>query len=383
MREIAAIAVVVLLALLGMLPALRRVRSALGLEHLVASGHLFLVLGILLGPVGMGLVGDRLLSALEPVTIFLLAWMGLIVGLRMELPLLRRVPGQSLVLGAVGAGLPALLVPLGLLGVPGIHAPGVLLVAAGCAGATAATAATWLFRGRRTGELALVHATAALDDWLIVALAIPAFALAHLGARRAPVLVLVILVASAVIGIGVALLVPRLRAAGEELVVVVGAAALAGGGAAYVGLSSVVAGAVAGLVVANVLRGRRGSRAFYDLVTRVERPFYLAFVLLTGATLTFVRPDLWVPLTVVLVAGRAAGKLGAGALSRLITRGRLRAGPLTAASLPMAPLALAIAADLALVHPGLLTRALLVAVALSWLLFEAAATALAHRGDGS
>ena len=62
-REIAAIAVVVGLALLGMLPGLRRLRSALGLEHFVSSGHLFLVLGVALGPVGVGLLDDATLAA--------------------------------------------------------------------------------------------------------------------------------------------------------------------------------------------------------------------------------------------------------------------------------------------------------------------------------
>ena len=383
MREIAAIAVVVGLALLGMLPGLRRLRSALGLEHFVSSGHVFLILGIALGPVGVGLLDDATLAALEPVTIFLLAWMGLIVGLRMEVALLRRVERRSLTLAAVGATLPAILVPLGLVWLTGIRAPGPLLIAAGCAGATAATAATWLLRGQRTGELALVHTAAALDDWAIVALAIPAFALAHSGGTHAGLMVVVILVAAGVIGTAVALLLPHLRQAGEELVVGVGAAALAGGGAAYVGLSSVVAGAVAGLVVANAVRGRRGTQPFYALVTRVERPFYLAFVVLTGATLTFARPDLWVPLFLVFVAGRALGKLAGGFVARRLTRGRLHPLRLAAVSLPMAPLALAVAADLATVHPGLLTRAVLVAVALAWLVFEVGAAVLAPRGEAS
>lgn len=380
MRAIVAIGVVVGLALLGLLPQLRRVRAVLGFEHFIATGHLYLVIGGVLGPAGLGLVDDALLADLAPVFVFLLSWMGLIVGLRMELGLLGRVGSLGIGLTGIAAALPAMLVPPFVASVPGLQeSPSTLLVAGGCAGGTAATAATYLLRGRQSSELSFVSVAAALDDWVIVLLALVGFALARGLSLDAGAFVGASLLAAGVTGAVVALLIPRLQQAGEELVVTIGAAALAGGVAAYLGLSTVVAGAVTGLVAANVAPRQRGTRDLYDLVTRVERPLYHAFVVLAGAVVSLRRPELWVPVTVAFMGARFLGKLVGGWVGTRLAGELTRAGRVAAAMLPMSPLALAVAVDLRLVHPTDFTEALLTAVAVSWLLFEGAAAVIAPR----
>src|SRR5690606_40814124 len=70
---------------------LRRVRAALGLSHLIATGHVFLVSGFLLGLVSGG-SKDAVADDLGPIVAFVSGWVGFATGIRFDLRILRTLP---------------------------------------------------------------------------------------------------------------------------------------------------------------------------------------------------------------------------------------------------------------------------------------------------
>src|SRR5690606_31420984 len=103
----AAVGALILLLALSYWRPLRRVRGALGVSHLVATGHVFLVLGWLLGLV-LGIDEDRrLASELGPLVAFAAGWVGFAAGTRFEDRVLAAVPirgfATALVPGVVAA----------------------------------------------------------------------------------------------------------------------------------------------------------------------------------------------------------------------------------------------------------------------------------------
>src|SRR5690606_1400607 len=116
---------------------LRRVRTALGVGHLLATGQAFLVLGYAAGALFFALEDARPLERdLGPVVAFLAGWVGFAAGVRFDLRVLVRVPAQAFALalapaiaaavavGAAGCGF------LLLVGVPVVEAAAAAVVLA-------------------------------------------------------------------------------------------------------------------------------------------------------------------------------------------------------------------------------------------------------------
>jgi len=353
----------------------------------LATGHVYLVLGALLGPFGLGFLDPRVLLDISPLTSFLLAWVGLIVGLRFDPRLLPRVGRLGLGLTFVEGLFPMLLLPLIFLATGLGHNSfggdlSVAMAAALMASAagTAANTATYILRGHQSSELSLVQIVASLDDWLM--LPPIAFAFFMVAGPNALVPFIATLGGAATVGLVLWLLAPRLKIAGEELVVIVGAAGLAGGVATSLGQSAVISGAIAGLVL-SCAKQSEGSRQLYLLATRVERPFFLLLMLILGATLpltplqtmNFSSP-LWA-LLLALFFARLLGKSLAGFWIAHLSKGQIGHRRSAIALLPMSPLALVLVADFHLRLASDASGLLLLAVALAFLVFELLSSVLA------
>ena len=91
------IAALILLAASSTWRPLARVRQALGFAHLTSTGHIFLLLGYLLGWIAIQAESAPIFEHLTPIVSFMAGWVGFAVGIRFDLRVLRRVPGAAFV----------------------------------------------------------------------------------------------------------------------------------------------------------------------------------------------------------------------------------------------------------------------------------------------
>lgn len=355
--------------------ALLRTRSALGLAPSLTPAVVFLPLGALLGPQALGLLPLRVLGYLDVAVTIALAVLGVLVGvalgreIRSAVVLFLAASLESLITTAVVAGATAYFV--NATGVPFGAPLWAGAVAFGlCASASSATSAD------PDSEPAAAVATrvADLDDVLPIVLAIAAFGLLPAVSARD-----VWLFMSAAVGAGLAvgaigwLLFERAETGAERALFVVGALALAGGAAAYLRVSPLVVGLVAGLCW-TVLPGRADRLVQQDL-SKVQHPLVVLLLLAAGA--------LWVPslAAVWLVAPyllfRLAGKVaGAWASARMVD---VRTEDLAAYLMPPGVLAIAFALNFRQMLPPPAGEVLLSAVAIGTAVFELLAVVVVPR----
>jgi hypothetical protein len=103
------LAALLLLVALTFWRPLRRVRSLLGVSHLLSTGHAFLVLGFLLGLAG-GEWPMRVIEEISPVVAFVAGWIGFATGMRFDLRVLRTVPLRAYAVALLPALAAALVV---------------------------------------------------------------------------------------------------------------------------------------------------------------------------------------------------------------------------------------------------------------------------------
>lgn len=324
-------------AALSMLASNRRLLEAgraFQLAQLSASGLTFLALGAAIGPHAAGLLSANDLFRLRPLLALGLGMGGLLVGLNLDLRLLRRLPGRVYWAALAHSGMAFVWVtfPLALLLVASSNLPlRPALGAASLLGAAASVssghlAVLWYRSGRldRARGLAVSLLTM-LDDLTGVLVLATALAFGA-GAAHANGLFLLALA----IGLGLscgALIAFLLHGApkGPELTaILLGAVALASGAAAYLRVSTLIVGLCCGATLA-LVGGDRVENA-YRAVVRVERPVYLVLVFLIGAHLDATQPLAWAILP-VFVALRFLGKMVGGALATRVAAGALLLPP--------------------------------------------------------
>ncbi|TNF26500.1 MAG: hypothetical protein EP329_21195, partial [Deltaproteobacteria bacterium] len=88
---------------------LRRLRSALGVAHLVATGQAFLVLGVVAG-LALATEQQRLTVELTPVVGFIAAWVGFAAGMRFDRRVLAPLPARAWLVALLPAVAAALVV---------------------------------------------------------------------------------------------------------------------------------------------------------------------------------------------------------------------------------------------------------------------------------
>ena len=375
---------------------LGRVRMAMGLAHLLSTGHVFLLVGFLLGLAvsGYAAAPDDIELGIAPIIAFVAGWVGFATGMRFEHRVLRTVPGRAFGVALAPAVAAAALVGpasfgvLALFGVEQTLALGAATTMAAAAASSGPTLAA-ILRTRRPGRwaqtrssLRMVEFSAGLDDFVVVALAVLGFALFRPVAEP-----LVPLAQIAVAGGGGALLglVAWLFLGGqasddERLLLGLAMLAFTAGFASWLLGSPAAVTAIMAVVLAN-LPGERSVRLF-QAVRRVERPAVV--ILMTAIGFRLAGPLSWmvVPLVLVMTVLRLAGKYAAGQL----VAGTIARAPGLATSrgwalglVPQGTLGLMITLSFLAVWQDRTARSVLAAVAIASLINELVAPLLFAR----
>ena len=329
------------------LGATLRTRAALGLRPATTPVMVFVPLGVLLGPWGVGALTSRVLDHLDIVISIALATLGVFVGIAIG-TLRGRV--RHLVIAAATEGLLTFatvsLVVWGL--ILGWQLPlpmGAWLTAAALGIAAAASAATFVSESG-VPEHQIASRVADLDDVLpILVGAVVLTAVAQDGRDILQDFFLTIIIGSAA-GVSGWLLFERAEGA-ERGVFVLGTLALLGGGGAYLGTSPLVAGLAAGYVWART-PGHTDRIAASDL-RKFEHPLVVLLLIIAGAVLEPSVIGIWLLAPYILL--RTVGKLVGGWVASRVAPA-LAPADLGAYLIPPGVLGVAFALNLAQVAPA-------------------------------
>ncbi|MBA3231691.1 MAG: hypothetical protein H0T05_02625 [Acidobacteria bacterium] len=333
-------------------------RAALGLQPVTAPVILYIPLGILLGPAGIGVISIRVLGHLDAVISIALATLGLFIGIaatteggaRKRL-LLASTAEAGVTMVAVGA---SILVLLGLWGLPTALPPVIVALALGISASTSAAPSIEIGDERARRIAARV---ADLDD--VLPILVGSVVIAMLGSAGMPPALGML----ATIGIGLLvavagwLLLERSHGA-ERGVFVLGTIALLGGCAAYLQTSPLLSGLVAGWFWA--LTSGKTDRVVTHELRKVQHPLIVLLLVAAGAGLTPTMAGMW--LFAPYVVFRVAGKLMGGWAASRIAPG-IAPSDLGAYLIPPGVIGIAFALNLQQVAPGT-ASALIFAVAL-------------------
>ncbi len=289
--------------------SLLRTRSALGFAPSLTPAVVFLPLGAVLGPYVLGWLSPRLLNRLDIAVTIALATLGALVGIALgrEIGTVRRLlvaaTLESLTTTAAVAGATAYFV--WSVGLP-VEAPlAAFAIAVGlCASVSSATSA----HPDSEAVAAVATRIADLDDVLPIVLAVAAFAILPSSSRQSAA---VLMLAPVLIGLAVGLmgwlLFERAESGPERVVFVLGTLAVAGGAAAYLGVSPLGVGLVAGLVW--TLAPGRADRIVKNDMSRVQHPLVVLLLVTAGASasLSSAVAFLLAPYILFRLAGKIAG----------------------------------------------------------------------------
>jgi len=318
------VAILLIVALIGHRQTFTRLRLPAGARLLFLTGTEFILIGVALGDELIGLLDEPTIRALTPLFSLGLGAIGLIFGLGLDLRNIRRFPTRYFRLTVIQSVLTmaVVFVPFWfalsrLFDASNSAALLAALVLAASAGCTAQTSLAMIhheFDLRDARLMGLLRYVSSLDAVVgLFALGL-AFCLVH----EAPVLGLAVLpglqwyLLSLFLGAAMGFLLhglTRLRCSEDELVVfVIGTVLLSSGIALYFKLSPLFINAIMGMLIANL----PGSKdRIFGLSVRLERPFYIVFLILAGAIW---RPgSAWaLPLAALYLLLRLAGKLVGG-----------------------------------------------------------------------
>ncbi|MGE5243752.1 MAG: hypothetical protein ACM3SQ_05960 [Betaproteobacteria bacterium] len=354
-----------------------RLGAALGLRAAVAPAMVYVPIGYLLGSNGSALLSPSALRHLDLVVWLALATVGVFVGLGLELRtpidrmLLLVASTEAVVTAAVVAGATAWLAGRWALPI-GNPVASVPLVAGLSAAASAVVIAG------RSGDPGMQRAAriSDLDDVTVIVLGAWALSwhpgVAIVDAIRAAAVTIPLGAAIAAAGL---LLFDRARGEAERGTFVLGVLALLAGAAAYLSLSPLMVGMVAGLLW-RWAPGRADEIIRADLV-KLHHPLVILLLVIAGATSTLSALSIW--LLAPFVVFRLAGKLaGAWAGARMFPG--TAPADLGARLLPCGLIGIALALHFNQLLDGPIGSALVSAVAIGAIVFEAM-TVLALAGD--
>ena len=284
-----------------------RTRAALGLGPVTAPVILYIPLGALLGPSGLGIISLRALGHLEAVISIALAALGLFIGIaaateggaRKRL-LLASTAEAAVTMMAVGG---AIFLLLAVWGMPLLLAPGLVALSLGVSAAASAAPSIEVGDERARRVAARV---ADLDD--VLPILVGSVIVAHLGSVGMPAALGVL----AAIGVGLLLAVAgwllfEQSEGAERGVFVLGTVALLGGCAAYLGTSPLLSGLVAGWFWA--LTSGKTDRVVAQHLRKVQHPLVLLLLIAAGAGLELSTAGIWLfaPYVVFRIAGKLVG----------------------------------------------------------------------------
>ena len=362
----------------------------------LASGAEYLVLGFVLGPQVLSVVGRSLVESFQPVVLVGVSWLGLVLGVSYLRVAERPVPVRHIALGvALSAAVSACVSAAVFFGAT-YFSPlprSEIITFAATAGIvcseTTRHSVRWVVeRYDAKGPLADLAADTArasalfgslalsvVNAWLPGA-ALPAFSVFER--------VLVSLGLGVMLGFTAALLLGREFRRDESWGILLGTSLLGTGAAARLNLSPLSATFAMGLTLALVSRHRVDIKA---MITPTEKPVLLPVVLLAGA---YVNVKLPVPLLVLVGAAMGAKILArvlcGGVLSVVMKPVRGVGLEFGGSMLSSGALGLALALAFVVRHPGVVADSVLLLAALGVLIGEwlgpgALRRALSHAGE--
>lgn len=337
------------------------------LARLAASGFLFLIFGVLVGPSVSGALSTHNLEGLRPLVALCLGASGVILGLNLEPRLLRLLPRPvySAALAHAGTAFLFVAVPLvtpilltsGLSFQAAMGAAALLGAAASLSSGHFAVLAYRVGRMDRAQGLGVALLTM-LDDAVglgVLALALALSASARVGEGLG--LVCLALLLGVMCGALLAFLTHSLKDFAELTTVTLGGVALVGGAAAYLRVSALLAGVACGATLALV--GGRTAERVARALGRVERPAFLVLVFLVGCGVHAQDWGAWA-LVPGFVGLRFLGKVLGGKLAQKLAGSVLELPPrLGYALIAQGGLALCLVAEYGMLVPGGLSQRVL------------------------
>ncbi len=300
------------------------------LAQLAASGMIFLVLGAVLGPGAGDLLHRADITAARPLLALALGLAGMLMGLNMDPSLLRALPRAVWLAAATHSGLAFLMVAVPvaaililLLGVALPVGVGAAVLLGGAASISSHHFAVLWHRAGRLDRLKGLSITllTLLDDLMgvtVLALALAIGAEGDVGTGLSLVALAVLL--GVLCGALTAYLIHESGDGAEMTALLLGAVGLVSGAAAFLSVSSLIAGLCCGVTLA-FIGGKRIETAWRALA-RTERPVYLVLLFLVGAHVQLTHWVGWLLLP-TYIALRFAGKIYGGRLATKIAHGTL------------------------------------------------------------
>lgn len=389
MKLVFAAILIVVIAFVGSRLSFVHIRLPLGVRNLFLTGIEYLLVGFLLGGAVLDLLDSETLDGLYPFVGMGLSWIGMLFGVQWEFRRLSHIPGR-----VFGAALVQSLITLVVVAVPflllfhNLYARetellviGAVTLAAAASG-TASSGLTLFFRNTPAPArplMRLLTNVSNIDD--LVGLTafglISCLAVLHAGAST-----LVWIGVSAGLGITVGLLVVALTTYrlkdDEMLLIVMGAITFSGGLALYLSLSPLLVNLIAGVIVANLARGRARA-GIRTVLLRGEHSIYIIFLILVGAGWRI--ESVWLlALVPVYVLVRTLGKTLGGFVSvRLFLPGSEALSGLGLGLLSHGGMAVAIVVNLHQIHRSEVTDAVISVVLLGIIASELIAPASTRR----
>ena len=278
---------------------------------------LLILFGLAVGPSGFDLLPQAFQDWYEFLASVALTMVAFLLGGRLSLPELRSHGKTILAVSLVVVVLTAILVGLGLMavGTPVILA----LLLAGIATATAPAATQDVVRQERAkGPFTdtLLGIVAVDDAWGLIAFSLLLVVARSINGDGGAVILEQslwelggALVVGAAVGLPAAYLTGRLKPGEPMQSEALGVVFLCAGLAVWLGASFLLAGMVAGMIVANLAEHHR--RPFHE-IEHIEWPFMVLFFVLAGASLKLEALDVIGPLCLAYVVLRTLGRIMGG-----------------------------------------------------------------------
>jgi hypothetical protein len=387
LKTIVALIALLVLAYAANHPRLRRLEELVGIRSAITAGFPFVALGLIARHPAIGVASENALVALTPLVEFGLGWLGFLVGFRLDLRRLDSLPsgaGRVIAFSTISAsvaiacasGVSLLFFGFAQDGV--FLRTGAILGVAGCMTAPLAIRAVAREGKREQVAEYLDEIVGVAGLWLIAAYFRPD-GLAARWAIPGTAWLLMALGMGVMLGTLLHVILRRPSGDAEFMVIALGGVAFSAGLAAYVRLSPLVIGFVAGIVVMNLPTPRR--EALGLTLERIERPIFLVFLALAGALWDPTDVRGWV-LTAVFVASRYVGLWVGRRLARQShpeTFAMLR--PISALMEPISVVAIAVVVSARILYGGP-TVSLVVTAVIGGALISEMLAALVERTKG-
>jgi Kef-type K+ transport system membrane component KefB len=330
MKAAVVIVVIILLSLLGYRRDYSRTAVSSFLSPVFLTECLYVVTGIILGPHLLGFLDENILDALTPLVLLGLGWIGLLFGIQLNFTDIARFPKSYFLMMLFQGILPFICVfgtmfwyftpvselPRGLI-LSSLLIFGAMAI---CTAQPTMAVISWQMKDEKGKLMRLLRYISSLDD--IVALPFIALAFAYEGFHTIggevvfswwDILLITILL-GLLTGFILNLLVRLTRDNRELLLLVISMVILSVGISRYLNVSPIVMSAIAGIVLANMSPKRM---EITRILLWVEKPFFLIFLIVSGALLTF-SPIILV-IVPLYIGMRLVGKITGGILSAKTT----------------------------------------------------------------